>query len=158
MYITFVSRLASRHHPNVRPRKKQRLLLIQLHPTQTESQTETSAKETSKAEETQIPTDTEDTENSKFYMLRGTLQGEKTALPLPYRLDDGKNMPFPFLIFQMWKRNWKKTQIAIACMKDASGDPEKHLTSPLSRNRKGMDHFFPQAKESPKTSNASEYL
>ena len=96
-------------------------------PTQTESQTEISAEETSKTEETQIPTDTEDTENSKFYMLQGTItKVEKAGSAFTLQADDGKEYAISVSdISDVETQLEKDTQIAIACMKDASGDPEK---------------------------------
>ena len=77
-------------------------------PTQTESQTEASAEETTKPDETpsetQVP---EDTESTKFYMLQGTVtKAEKDGSAFTLLADDGN-------------------EYTIACMKDASGDPEK---------------------------------
>ena len=86
-------------------------------PTQTESQTEASAEETTKPDETpsetQVP---EDTESTKFYMLQGTVtKAEKDGSAFTLLADDGNEYTIAL----------SDIQIAIACMKDASGDPEK---------------------------------
>ena len=95
--------------------------------TQTESQTEASAKETTAGEtpsETQVP---EDTESSKFYMLQGTItKTEKDGSAFTLQADDGKEYNISLSdITDVETEIEKNTQIAIACMKDASGDPEK---------------------------------
>ncbi len=94
---------------------------------QTESQTETSAEETTAAEtssENQVP---EDTESSKFYMLQGTItKVEKDGSAFTLQADDGKEYNISLSdITDVEVELEKNTQIAIACMKDASGDPEK---------------------------------
>lgn len=97
-------------------------------PAQTESQTETSAEGTSRPEETSSETQVpEDTESSKFYMLQGTItKTEKDGSAFTLLADDGKEYKIAlFDIHDVETEIEKNTQIAIACMKDPSGDPEK---------------------------------
>lgn len=91
---------------------------------QTESQTETSAEETVKPTETQV---SEDTESSKFYMLQGTItKAEKDGSAFTLQADDGKEYTISLSdITDVETEIEKNIQIAIACMKDTSGDPEK---------------------------------
>lgn len=91
---------------------------------QTESQTETSAQETAKPTESK---DLNDTESSKFYMLQGTItKAEKDGSSFTLQADDGKEYTISLSdITDVETELEKNTQIAIACMKDASGDPEK---------------------------------
>ena len=97
-------------------------------PTQTESQTEASAEETTKPDETpsetQVP---EDTESTKFYMLQGTVtKAEKDGSAFTLLADDGNEYTIALSdIRDVETEIEKNIQIAIACMKDASGDPEK---------------------------------
>ena len=97
-------------------------------PTQTESQTEASAEETIKPDETpsetQVP---EDTESTKFYMLQGTVtKAEKDGSAFTLLADDGNEYTIALSdIRDVETEIEKNIQIAIACMKDASGDPEK---------------------------------
>ena len=98
-------------------------------PTQTESQTETSAEGTSSPEETSSETQVpEDTESSKFYMLQGTItKTEKDGSAFTLLADDGKEYKIALSdIHDVETEIEKNTQIAIACMKDPSGDPEKN--------------------------------
>lgn len=98
-------------------------------PAQTESQTETSAEGTSSPEETSSETQVpEDTESSKFYMLQGTItKTEKDGSAFTLLADDGKEYKIAlFDIHDVETEIEKNTQIAIACMKDPSGDPEKN--------------------------------
>ena len=85
-------------------------------PTQTESQTEASAEETTK-----------DTESTKFYMLQGTVtKAEKDGSAFTLLADDGNEYTIALSdIRDVETEIEKNIQIAIACMKDASGDPEK---------------------------------
>lgn len=97
-------------------------------PAQTESQTETSAEGTSSPEETSTETQVpEDTESSKFYMLQGTItKTEKDGSAFTLLADDGKEYKIALSdIHDVETEIEKNTQIAIACMKDPSGDPEK---------------------------------
>lgn len=97
-------------------------------PAQTESQTETSAEGTSSPEETSSETQVpEDTESSKFYMLQGTItKTEKDGSAFTLLADDGKEYKIALSdIHDVETEIEKNTQIAIACMKDPSGDPEK---------------------------------
>lgn len=97
-------------------------------PAQTESQTETSAEGTSRPEETSSETQVpEDTESSKFYMLQGTItKTEKDGSAFTLLADDGKEYKIALSdIHDVETEIEKNTQIAIACMKDPSGDPEK---------------------------------
>ena len=99
-------------------------------PTQTESQTETSVEETTKPEETSSETTVpEDTESSKFYMLQGTItKVEKDGSAFTLQADDGKKYTISVSdISDVETELEKNTQIAIACMKDASGDSEKDI-------------------------------
>lgn len=91
---------------------------------QTESQTETSAEENVKPTETQV---SEDTESSKFYMLQGTItKAEKDGSAFTLQADDGKEYTISLSdITDVETEIEKNIQIAIACMKDTSGDPEK---------------------------------
>lgn len=98
-------------------------------PAQTESQTETSAEGTSSPEETSSETQVpEDTESSKFYMLQGTItKTEKDGSAFTLLADDGKEYKIALSdIHDVETEIEKNTQIAIACMKDPSGDPEKN--------------------------------
>ena len=110
-------------------------------PTQTESQTEASAEETTKPDETpsetQVPEDTESTKfymlqgtvtkSSKFFMLQGTItKAEKDGSAFTLLADDGNEYTIALSdIRDVETEIEKNIQIAIACMKDASGDPEK---------------------------------
>ncbi len=92
------------------------------------TQTETSAKETSESEEQPAQTQvSEDTESSKFYMLQGTvIKTEKDGSAFTLQADDGKEYTISLSdITDVEIEIEKNIQIAIACMKDASGDPEK---------------------------------
>ena len=95
-------------------------------PAQTES-TEPSTEETTAEtpSETQVP---EDTESSKFYMLQGTItKTEKDGSAFTLLADDGKEYKIALSdIHDVETEIEKNTQIAIACMKDPSGDPEKN--------------------------------
>ena len=96
-------------------------------PAQTESTAEASTEETTAAEapsETQIP---EDTESSRFYMLQGTItKTEKDGSAFTLQADDGNEYTIALSdIRDVETEIEKNIQIAIACMKDASGDPEK---------------------------------
>lgn len=98
-------------------------------PAQTESQTKTSAEGTSSPEETSSETQVpEDTESSKFYMLQGTItKTEKDGSAFTLLADDGKEYKIALSdIHDVETEIEKNTQIAIACMKDPSGDPEKN--------------------------------
>ncbi len=91
---------------------------------QTESQTETSAEKTVNPTETQA---SEDTDSSKFYMLQGTItKAEKDGSAFTLQADDGKEYTISLSdITDVETEIEKNIQIAIACMKDTSGDPEK---------------------------------
>ena len=82
-------------------------------------------------------------------MLQGTVtKAEKDGSAFTLLADDGNEYTMLFLISAMSETEIEKNiQIAIACMKDASGDPEKQLISSLSRNRKNGP--FPLTKASP---------
>ena len=91
-------------------------------PAQTESTAEPSTEET--PSETQVP---EDTESSKFFMLQGTItKAEKDGSAFTLLADDGNEYTIALSdIRDVETEIEKNIQIAIACMKDASGDPEK---------------------------------
>ena len=90
-------------------------------PAQTESTAEPSTETPS---ETQVP---EDTESSKFFMLQGTItKAEKDGSAFTLLADDGNEYTIALSdIRDVETEIEKNIQIAIACMKDASGDPEK---------------------------------
>ena len=95
-------------------------------PAQTESTAEPSTEETTAEtpSETQVP---EDTESSKFFMLQGTItKAEKDGSAFTLLADDGNDYTIALSdIRDVETEIEKNIQIAIACMKDASGDPEK---------------------------------
>ena len=95
-------------------------------PTQTESTAEPSTEETTAEapSETQVP---EGTESSKFFMLQGTItKAEKDGSAFTLLADDGNEYTIALSdIRDVETEIEKNIQIAIACMKDASGDPEK---------------------------------
>lgn len=95
-------------------------------PAQTESTAEPSTEETTAEtpSETQVP---EDTESSKFFMLQGTItKAEKDGSAFTLLADDGNEYTIALSdIRDVETEIEKNIQIAIACMKDASGDPEK---------------------------------
>lgn len=134
----------SRYDYDVRCGKKPELPADTTAPTQTESQTEASAEETTKPDETpsetQVP---EDTESTKFYMLQGRLQKQKKTAPAFTLLaDDGNEYTIALSdIRDVETEIEKNIQIAIACMKDASGDPEKAAYIVAFPESGRMDHF-----------------
>ena len=93
---------------------------------QTESTAEPSTEETTAEapSETQVP---EGTESSKFFMLQGTItKAEKDGSAFTLLADDGNEYTIALSdIRDVETEIEKNIQIAIACMKDASGDPEK---------------------------------
>lgn len=95
-------------------------------PAQTESTAEPSTEETTAEapSETQVP---EGTESSKFFMLQGTItKAEKDGSAFTLLADDGNEYTIALSDIRDVETEIKKNiQIAIACMKDASGDPEK---------------------------------
>ena len=95
-------------------------------PAQTESTAEPSTEETTAEapSETQVP---EGTESSKFFMLQGTItKAEKDGSAFTLLADDGNEYTIALSdIRDVETEIEKNIQIAIACMKDASGDPEK---------------------------------
>lgn len=95
-------------------------------PAQTESAAEPSTEETTAEapSETQVP---EGTESSKFFMLQGTItKAEKDGSAFTLLADDGNEYTIALSdIRDVETEIEKNIQIAIACMKDASGDPEK---------------------------------
>ena len=95
-------------------------------PAQTESTAEPSTEETTAEtpSETQVP---EDTESSKFFMLQWTItKAEKDGSAFTLLADDGNEYTIALSdIRDVETEIEKNIQIAIACMKDASGDPEK---------------------------------
>ena len=92
----------------------------------TESTAEPSTEETTAEapSETQVP---EGTESSKFFMLQGTItKAEKDGSAFTLLADDGNEYTIALSdIRDVETEIEKNIQIAIACMKDASGDPEK---------------------------------